>query len=67
MHRRLKEVNTALASTDISVYWALWIKQDLNASKRVNDTVLGDFCWERIDLTIKVMDRINFFVAVSKY
>ena len=58
MLKRLKEVKTALRSMAISKYWSFWRKTDQSASKKVKDTVLEDVWWERVDLTIKIMEPL---------
>ena len=42
----------------ISEFWSFWRKADQASSKKVKDTVLDDAWWERVDLTIKIMDPI---------
>ena len=58
MLKRLREVKTAPGSMVISEFWSFWRKTDQVASKRVNDTVLDDAWWERVDLIIWIMDPI---------
>jgi hypothetical protein len=58
MLKRLREVKSALGSMFILEYWSFWRKTDQASSKRVKDTVLDDGWWERVDLTIKIMDPI---------
>jgi hypothetical protein len=58
MLKRLREVKSALGSMVISEYWSFWRKTDQASSKRVKDTVLDDGWWERVDLTLKIMDPI---------
>ena len=58
MLKRLREVKSALGSMVISEYWSFWRKTDQASSKRVKDTVLDDDWWERVDLTLKIMDPI---------
>ena len=62
MLKRLREVKTALRAMVISEFWSFWRKTDQATSKRVKDTVLDDAWWERVDLTIKIMDPIIFFL-----
>ena len=49
-----------LVSMVISEYWSFWRKTDQSASKKVKDKdiVLDDFWWERVDLTIKIMEPL---------
>ena len=56
MLKRLREDKIALGSMVISEFWSFWRKVDQIASKKVKDTVLDDGWWERVDLTIKIMD-----------
>ena len=58
MLKRLKEVKAALGAMVISDLWSFWRKTDHAASKRVKDTVLDDGWWERVNLSIKIMDPI---------
>jgi hypothetical protein len=58
MLKRLREVKTALGSMVISEFWSFWRKTDQASSKKVKDTMLDDGWWERVDLTIKIMDPI---------
>jgi len=58
MLKRLREVKTALGCMVISEYWSFWRKTDQIASKKVKDTVLDDGWWEKVDLTIKIMEPI---------
>ena len=58
MLKKLREVKTALGSMVISKYWSFWRKTNQSASKEVNDTVLDDVWWERVDLTIKIMEPL---------
>ena len=64
MLKRLREVKTALGAMVISEFWSFWRKTDQVASKRVKDTVLDDAWWERVDLTIKIMDPI---IALQRF
>jgi hypothetical protein len=54
----LREVKVALGAMVISDLWSIWRKTDQAASKRVKDTVLDDGWWERVNLSIKIMDPI---------
>jgi hypothetical protein len=65
MLKRLREVKAALRSMVISEFWYFWRKTEQASSKKVKDTVLDDACWERVDLTIKII-VIAQFVARSK-
>ena len=58
MLKRLREVKTTLGSMVISEYWSFWRKMDQSASKKVKDTILDDVWWERVDLTIKIMEPL---------
>jgi hypothetical protein len=58
MLKRLREVKAALRSMVISKFWSFWRKTDQASSKKVKDTVLDDAWWERVDLTIKIMEPI---------
>jgi hypothetical protein len=58
MLKRLREVKSALGFMVISEYWSFLRKIDQASSKRVKDTMLDDGWWERVDLTIKIMDPI---------
>jgi len=58
MLKRLREVKTALGCMVISEYWSFWRKTYQIASKKVRDTVLDDAWWEKVDLTIKIMEPI---------
>jgi Protein of unknown function (DUF 659) len=58
MLKRLREVKAALGAMVISDLWSFWRKTDQAASKRVKDTVLDDGWWERVNLSIKIMDPI---------
>ena len=58
MLKRLREVKTVLVSMVISEYWSFWRKMDQSASKQVKDTILDDVWWERVDLTIKIMEPL---------
>ena len=58
MLKRLREVKTALGSMVNSEYWSFWRKTVQSASKKVKDTVLDDVWWERVDLTIKIMEPL---------
>jgi hypothetical protein len=58
MLKRLTEVKATLGAMVISDLWSFWKKTDQVASKRVKDTVLDDGWWERINLSIKIMDPI---------
>ena len=58
MLKRLREVKAALRSMVISEFWSFWRKTDQASSKKVKDTVLDDAWWERVDLTIKIMEPI---------
>ena len=58
MLKRLREVKAALGSMVISEFWSFWRKTDQASSKKVKDTVLDDAWWERVDLTIKIMEPI---------
>jgi hypothetical protein len=58
MLKRLREVKAALGSMVISKFWSFWRKTDQASSKKVKDTMLDDAWWERVDLTIKIMDPI---------
>ena len=62
MLKSLKEVKTALGSMVISEFWSFWRKVDQIASKKVKDTMLDDGWWERVDLTIKIMDPIIYLL-----
>jgi hypothetical protein len=42
----------------ISEFWSLWRKTNQVSSKKVKNTVLDDGWWEKVDLTIKIMDPI---------
>ena len=59
MLKRLREVKTALRSMVILGYWYFWRKTDQSASKKVKDTVLDVVWWERVDLTINIMDTLT--------
>jgi hypothetical protein len=54
----LREVKLALGSMVISEFWSFWRKIEDASSKNVKDIVLDDAWWERVYLTIKVMDPI---------
>jgi hypothetical protein len=41
-----------------SEVWSFWRKTNQASSKKVKDTVLDDAWWERVDLTIKIMEHI---------
>ena len=58
MLKRLREVKTALGSIVISEYWSFWRKTNQSAAKKVKDTVWDDVWWERVDLTIKIMEPL---------
>jgi hypothetical protein len=58
MLKRLREVKAALGSIVILEFWSFWRKMDQASSKKVKDTVLDDAWWERVDLTIKIMEPI---------
>ena len=58
MLERSREIKTALGSMVISEYWSFWRKTDQSASKKVKDKVLDDVWWERVDLTIKIMEPL---------
>jgi len=65
MLKRLKEVKAALGAMVISDLWSFWRKTDQAASKKVKDTVLDDGWWERVDLTIKIMNPIISFLRFA--
>jgi hypothetical protein len=58
MLKKLREVKPALGSMVISDFWSFWRKTDQASLRKVKDTVLDDAWWERVDLTIKIMDPI---------
>jgi hypothetical protein len=58
MLKRLREVKATLGAMVISYLWSFWRKTDQAASKRAKDTVLDDGWWERVNLSIKIMDHI---------
>ena len=58
MLKRLREVKTSLGSMVILEFWSFWREVDQIASEKVKDTILDDGWWERVDLTIKIMDSI---------
>ena len=64
MLKRLREVKTALGSMVISEYWSFWRKTDQSVSKKVKDTILDDVWWERLDLTIKIMEP---FISLLRF
>ena len=49
----------------ISEYWSFWRKTDQIASKKVKDTVLDDGWWEKVDLTIKIMEPIIYLLRFA--
>jgi hypothetical protein len=65
MLKRLREVYTALGSMFILEFWSFWKNKNQDSSKKVKDTVLDDSWWERVDLTIKIMDHIISFLQFS--
>lgn len=65
MLKRLKEVKAALGAMVISGLWSFWRKTDQTASKKVKDIVLDDGWWERVDLTIKIMNPIISFLRFA--
>jgi len=65
MLKRLREVKTTLVAMVISEFWYFWRKIDQAASKRVKDTMLDDAWWERVDITIKIMDPIIGFLQFA--
>jgi hypothetical protein len=58
MLKRLRKVKTTLGSMVISEFSSFWRKTNQASSKKVKETVLDDGWWERVDLTIKIMDPI---------
>jgi hypothetical protein len=56
--KRLREVKSALGAMIISNYWSFWRTIDQVSSKGVKDIVLDGGWWERVDVTIKIMDPI---------
>jgi hypothetical protein len=58
MPKRLRRVKITLGAMVILEYWSFWRKTDQASSKRVKDTMLDDGWWERVDITIKIMDPI---------
>jgi hypothetical protein len=58
MLKRLREVKTALRSMAILEFWSFWRKTNQASSKKVKDIVLDDAWWEKVDITIKIMDPI---------
>jgi hypothetical protein len=58
MLKRSREVKAALGSMVISEFWSFWRKTDQASSKKLKDTILDDDWWERVDITIKIMELI---------
>jgi hypothetical protein len=58
MINRLREVKLTLGSMVISNFRSFWRKTDQASSKKVKYTMLDDAWWERVYLTIKIMDPI---------
>lgn len=65
MLKRLREVKAALGAIVISKFWSFCRKTDQAASKKVEDSVLDDVWWERIDLAIKIMDPIIYLLRFA--
>eukprot|EP00253_Pinus_taeda_P029225 PITA_29225 len=65
MLKRLKEVKAALRAMVISDPSSFWRRTDQTASKKVKDIVLDDGWWERVDLTIKIMNPIISFLRFA--
>jgi hypothetical protein len=58
MLKRFREVKIAIRAMVISEFWSFWRRIDQTASNKVKDKMLYDNWWERVDLTIKIMDPI---------
>ena len=65
MLKRLRKVKTSLGSMVILEFWSFWREVDQIASEKVKDTILDDGWWERVDLTIKIMDLIISFLRFA--
>ena len=65
MLKRLKEEKATLGAMVISDLWSFRRKTDQAASKKVKGTMLNDGWWERVDLTIKIMNPIISFLQFA--
>jgi len=58
MLKRSREVKASLGSMVISDFWSFWRNMDQDSSKKLKDTILDDDWWERVDITITIMEPI---------